>query len=54
MINTSITNEETAKYCIYNDGTFYCRLTGDYCVCWFNRKNCSNGKLWEEEDENDT
>lgn len=54
MINKSITNEETAKHCIYNDGTFYCRLTGDYCVCWFNRKNCSNGKLWEEEDENDT
>lgn len=51
--NTSITNEETAKHCIYNDGTFYCRLTGDCCVCLYNRKVCFDGKL-KEENKNDT
>lgn len=31
MMIASITNEEAAKHCIYNGGTFYCRLTGDCC-----------------------
>lgn len=51
MINTSITNEETAKHCTYNDGTFYCKLTGDCCVCWYNRKACFYGNLKKPQKE---
>lgn len=50
-LNIPIDNEETAKRCIYNDGTFYCRLTGDCCVCWYNRKVCFDGKSKEDDDE---
>ena len=54
MINTPITNEQTAKHCIHKDGTFYCKSTCDCCeCCWYNSKACSNGKL-KDEDENDT
>lgn len=49
--NTSITNEETAKRCVYNDGTFYCRSTGDCCVCWYNRKVCFDGKFRVTQEE---
>ena len=49
--NIPIDNEKTAKRCIYNDGTFYCKLTGDCCVCWYNRKVCCNGKSKEDDDE---
>lgn len=51
MIIISIANEEVAKHCIYNDGTFYCKLTGDCCVCWYNRKTCFDGKLKKTQEE---
>lgn len=38
-----IDNEETA--------THYCKLTGNCCICWYNRKVCFDGKSKEDDDE---
>lgn len=51
MIITPIIGEQAAKYCIYNDGTFYCKLIGDCCICWYNRRVCFDGKLKKPQEE---